>query len=470
MRNSASLILLALSCAAFGCSTPPPKKEPAPAASAPQAAPSGAPSAANSGRSAAPVGALKRPQRPLNVLYLSIDAMRADMPWQGYSRPIAPNLTKLAAEGVLFEDYRSVASYTAQSVTTMLSGQYASTLYRNGQFFTQYHEANTWITEVMVEHGIHTAGVHAHKYFDKGKNIDQGFQIWKLVPGITFDSDTDNNVTADKATAMIREILADPSFTKGQWFLWSHLTDPHDQYVRHEMCPEDWGKKNRDRYDCEIYFVDHYVGLLLDWARTQPWWENTALIISSDHGEVFGEHGQFKHAFRVWDALVKVPAIFVVPGAAPRRISARRTHIDFAPTVVDLMGLQPLPQFQGKTMVPEIFGAPAESREPIVLELAEDTNNPHYRAIIMGNYKLIAEGDGEEGWGHQLYDLAKDPGEETDLAEQEPAKLAEMKALFKATFAKIPSVAPYGGNKLHSGRSANGPIGPAQDPRRQPAK
>ncbi len=400
------------------------------------------------------------------MLYLTVDAMRSDMPWQGYPRPIAPNLTRLAEQGVVYEDYRSVASYTAQSVVTMLSGQHASTLYRNGLFFTQYHESNTWFTEVLRERGIHTAGVQAHKYFDAGKNIDQGFEIWKMVPGITFDAETDNNVTSDTATAIIREILAEPSFNKGQWFLWSHLTDPHDQYIRHEMCPEDWGKKNRDRYDCEIYFADHHIGKLLDWAREQPWFKRTAIIVSSDHGEVFGEHGQYKHAFRIWDALVKVPAIFVVPGATPRRIQARRTHIDLAPTILDLMGLDPLPQFEGKTMVPEIFGADPDNREPIVLELAEDSNNPHYRAIILGDYKLIVEGS---GWKYQLFNIKRDPGEETDLADRESAKLEEMKQVFETTFAKIPSVQPYGGNKLHSGRTARGPMGPEQDPRRQQA-
>jgi choline-sulfatase len=398
------------------------------------------------------------------VLYLTIDAMRSDMPWEGYPRPIAPHLTKLAEQGVVYDDFRSVASYTAQSIATMLSGQHASTLYRNGLFFTKYSKSNTWFTETLQEKGIKTAGVQAHRYFDAGKNLDQGFDVWKMVPGITFDSETDRNVTSDKAVKLIREILSDKSFTKGQWFLWSHFTDPHDQYIRHEMCPDDWGKKNRDRYDCEIYFTDHYVGELLDWARTQPWFERTAIIVSSDHGELFGEHGQYKHAFRIWDGLVKVPAIFVVPGAEPRHIAARRTHIDLAPTIMDLMGLKPLPQFEGKTMVPEIFGAEPDNREPIVLELVEDTNNPHYRAIIKGDYKLIVEGG---GWNYQLFNLARDPGEENDLAEQEKGKLKEMKELLDKTFAKIPSVQPYGGNKLHSGRIARGPMGPDQDPKRK---
>lgn len=427
----------------------------------------GGSAAAVTASAAAPVR-LARPKRPLNVLFLTIDAMRSDMPWQGYERPIAPNLTRLAEESVVYEDFRSVTSYTSQSVPVLLSGQYASTLYRNGVFFTSYHESNTWITEVMQGKGIKSAGVHAHRYYDAGKNLDQGFSVWRMVPDITFDSETDNNVTAPLSVALMREILSDPTFVAKQWFLWAHLMDPHDQYVRHEMCPEAWGRRNRDRYDCEIFFVDHHLGQLIDWMRQQPWWETTALIVSSDHGEAFGEHGMHKHAFRLWDVLVKVPALFRVPGADPRRIAARRSHIDLAPTVMDLMGLEPLTQFQGRSLVPELFGAEAEVREPIVMELAETTNNPHYRAIVQGDYKLIVEGRGA-GWSHELYDLSRDPGEERDLAKEQPEKLAAMKALLAETFAKIPSVEPYGGSKLHYGRSAQGPMGPEQDPRRQTA-
>lgn len=386
------------------------------------------------------------------------------MPWQGYPRPIAPNLTRLAERGVVYEDFRSIASYTAQSVSAMLTGRYASTLYRSGVFFTGFYDANVFITETMRERGIRTGGVHSHRYFDRGKNLNQGFDTWELVDGLSFDSDTDHNVTADKSTAKLKRILSDPAFTKGQFFLWAHFGDPHDQYVRHDMCPAEWGKKNRDRYDCEIFFVDHHIGELLDWAGKEPWWRRTALVISSDHGEAFGEHGMFKHAFRLYDVLLKVPTIFVVPGAEPRRITARRTHIDLAPTLVDLMGLEPLPSFQGRTMVPEIFGAEAESREPIVLELAEDSHNPHYRSVIQGDHKLIVEGEGEKGWGRELYDLRTDPGELTDLAEKDPETLARMQTVFSESFAKIPSISPAGGAKLRSGRIARGPMRPEQDP------
>lgn len=397
------------------------------------------------------------PGRPLNVLLLTIDALRADMPWAGYPRPIAPNLTRLAEESVVYDNYRSVSSYTAQTVATLLTGRYASTLYRQGYFFTGYSEHNEFITELMQQKGIRTMGLHAHLYFGRGKGLEQGFDVWETVKGITFDAQTDNHVTSDKSVTRIIELLSDPENVKGQFFLWSHLMDPHDKYIKHKESP-DFGDKNRDRYDSEVWFTDMWLGKLFDFARQQPWWKDTAVIVSADHGEAFGEHGMYKHAFELWEVLVRIPLIVKTPGAEPRRITEARTHIDLAPTVMELMGLEPPSGAQGQSLVKEIYGAEEpKPRDVIVMELAEDTHNPHRRAIVKGDYKLIVF-DG--GWQKLLFNLKDDPGEEKDLSKQEPEKLAEMEALFKETFAAIPSIPPYGGMKLKSGKVATGPSGP----------
>jgi len=232
--------------------------------------------------------------------------------------------------------------------------------------------------------------------------------------------------------------------------------DPHDQYQKHAESP-DFGNKNRDRYDSEVWFTDFWIGKLLEFAKTQPWWGRTAVVLTSDHGEAFGEHSMYKHAFEIWENLVRVPLLVLAPGAEPRRIQKPRTHIDIAPTVMDLMGKEPLPSFLGKSLVPEIYGAEPEDREPLALELAEDSHNPHRRAIIQGDYKFMVF---DTGWRKSLFNLKQDPGEENDLAQKEPEKLAEMQALFDTTFGKIPSVVPYGGATLKSGKSANGPSGP----------
>lgn len=401
-----------------------------------------------------------KPRGPLSVLMLSIDCLRADMPWNGYERPIAPNLTKLAEQSTVYTNAYSLSSYTAQSVATMLSGRLASTLYRSGVFFTNYPKANLFFPEVLSEKKVRSIGWFSHMYFGRGKGLDQGFDVWELVPGITFDAQTDNHVTSPKMLDLGKKLLGNPENTGQQFFAWAHFGDPHDVYVRHEEAP-DFGKKTRDKYDGEVWFTDLYIGRLLDWAKQQPFWEHTAVIITGDHGEAFGEHGQYRHAFEIWENLVRVPLMVYLPGGKPQRITERRSHIDLAPTIMDLLGQPPLTQFMGKSLLPEIEGRekPA-NREPIVLELTEDSNNPQRRAIIAGDFKLTVRGRNAAFF---LYDLKNDPGESKNVASEQPEKLAEMKSLYEKTFAAIPSIAPYGGNKLESGRLANGPLGPPKE-------
>jgi choline-sulfatase len=439
----------------LGCKSKETPQDPA----APSRASEAAPVPSGSGQPKAPAeteekSKLERPSEKLNVIFITIDALRADMPWTGYPKPIAPHLSKLAEEGVVYENHRSVSSYTAQTVATFLSGRYASTLYRTGMFFTNYSLDNDWITESMQAAQIRTLAVHAHLYFDRAPGLKQGFDEWKMVPGLTWNSATDESVTSPKSIDAMVELCKDPKNTAGQFFLWAHLMDPHDKYVKHDEAP-DFGDKNRGRYDSEVWYTDYHLGKFLEFAKSQPWWSKTALIVSADHGESFGDHEMFKHAFELWEDLVRVPLVVVAPGASPRRISEARNHVDIGPTIVDLMGLPPLESFQGKSLVPELYGAPAPSREPILLELAEDTNNAHRQAIVSGDHKLILFETGKA----ELYDIKNDPGETRDLAKEDPKKTSELLAQLKTGFAALPRVEPYGGAKLKSGKSASGPSG-----------
>jgi len=421
---------------------------------------SGVASPGSSGPSAKPpVQPPTAKPQPVNVLFLTLDSLRADMPWTGYARPIAPNLTEIAKQSVVYPRAYSVASYTAKSVATMLTGMYPSSLYRSGWFFTSYPDANPFLTEILQKAGVHTLSAQAHLYFDRGgKTLNQGFEVWELVKGLTFDAETDNHVTGDKLTDLAISLLGDAKNTGGQFFAWFHYMDPHDQYVKHKESP-DFGKKNRDRYDSEVYFTDQQIGRLLQFAKKQPWWPNTALIVSADHGEAFGEHGMYKHAFELWEVLTRVPLLFMLPGAAPRVIEERRSHIDLAPTFAELLGVS-LPadnQMVGHSLLKELYGAPAENREPIVLDLPEDSHNPPRRAVISGDYKLIVWGKGQ---AYQLYNLREDAAESNDLAKQETEKLTEMKAVFDRVWSKIPQLEPFGGMTLKNGRKANGPTKP----------
>ncbi|MEP7049764.1 MAG: sulfatase [Pseudomonadota bacterium] len=430
------------------------KAEP-PAPSASAAAPAARATAAPASASVAPaLTAAPKASTPRNVLLLTIDSLRADMPWTGYSRAIAPNLTKLAEQSVVYTNGYALSSYTAKSVAGFLSSRYPSTLYRSGYFFASYPKSDTFLAEVLSEHGVLTSAWHAHLYF-RGVGLDQGFATWQFAPGIIFDPETDNSITSQLMTELGIKLLSKPESTGKQFFAWAHYMDPHDQYNKHPESP-DFGNKNRDRYDSEVFYTDLWLGKLLDFARAQPWWKDTVVIVSADHGEAFGEHGFYKHAFEIWDVLTRVPLLVFGPGITPKRISERRSHIDLAPTILDLMGVAPEPAFMGRTFAPELFGAKPDNREPILSELTEDSHNPPRRAVIQGDYKLIVIKERK----YMLFNLSKDPGEETDLAATEPDALNEMKAVYSKLYEKMPVVEPYGGVTLKEGGTANGPLGP----------
>jgi arylsulfatase A-like enzyme len=393
----------------------------------------------------------------MNVILLTIDSLRTDVPWLGYSRPNAPNLTKLAERAVVYSHMYSASSYTAKSVATMLTGRYASTLYRDGFFFTKYAGANTFFTEVLSERDIATTGWHAHMYFGRGKGLEQGFSTWELVPGISFDAQTDKGITSEKMTKLGIKLLGDPRNTGRQFFAWAHYMDPHDEYNQHKESPV-FGKKARDRYDSEIWYADHWIGKLLEFAEQQPWWKDTVVIVTADHGEAFGEHEMYKHAFELWENLVRVPLLVFGGDIKPARIDLRRSHIDLAPTILELMKVPAPAGFQGASWVPELRGAAPQPREPILVELSEDSHNPPRRALILGKYKIIAFGKTR----FELYDIEADPSESKNLAKEQPAELDRMKKALEERYAALPVVEPYGGAKLKEGGTARGPVGPAK--------
>ena len=414
-------------------------------------------SASSPGAASPSAAATPAPSKPRNVLFITIDSLRADMPWNGYSRVIAPNLVALSEKCTTYSNAYSVSSYTAKSVAAFLSGQYPSTLYRSGFFFANYANANEFMAERLHESGIATLAWFGHMYFSRSKGLEQGFDEWRTVPGITFDPETDNHVTSDKMTALGIELLGKPELKTKQFFAWGHYMDPHDVYNRHEEAPN-FGNKARDKYDQEVFYTDLWVKKLLDFVDQQAFAKDTYLVISADHGEAFGEHGMYKHAFELWEVLTRVPLMVCGPGIKAQRITERRSHIDVVPTILDLLGQKPAPELLGKSLVPELTGQePAKNREPIYLELTEDSHNPPRRAIIRGDYKLIWSGPTDK---FQLFKLATDPGEEKDLSKSEPDQLQGMVAAYHAFWDKLPMLEPYGNMKLHDGATARGPTGP----------
>jgi choline-sulfatase len=210
---------------------------------------------------------------------------------------------------------------------------------------------------------------------------------------------------------------------KRRFFAWFHYFDPHAQYVPHEGAP-DFGppkgtQASRMIYDQEVWYTDKHIGRVLDYVASQPWGEDTAIIVTADHGEAFYEHGMLFHGAEIWNELIRIPLLVYVPGADPRRVLANRSSIDIAPTILDLLGAK-IPEgdeLRGKSLLADVYlpkNGEHEVRD-VYVDMPQGPFNGPRRALITGaapGMKLIHSG----GAQYQLFDLAEDPNERKDLS------------------------------------------------------
>jgi arylsulfatase A-like enzyme len=249
----------------------------------------------------------------------------------------------------------------------------------------------------------------------------------------------DQTSNSDEQSDAAIKLLQRPELAEKRFFMWIHYVDPHAEYAPH---PEhDFGPKPRDRYDGEVAFVDHHLGRVLSALRGQPFGSRTAVIVTSDHGEAFGEHGMIRHGFELWEELVRVPLIVHVPGVAPRRVSARRSGIDLVPTILDLFRI-PHPggaeALSGRSLLPDVLRAPdlADPARPIFIDMARGPHNAERLALIDRDLKLTTS----EGRVLGLFDLAADPGEKKDLSSDKAltARMRSSLETFKTRLRRVP--------------------------------
>jgi len=387
------------------------------------------------------------PKRPYNVVLIMIDALRADMPWNGYKRQIAPWLTRFEKQCTDYTHAYSLSSYTAKSVAPALVGDYPSAMKHDGYFFTHWFDDNLFIGERLQKAGMRTLAGQGHGYFLPAFGLNQGFDDYRLLPGTHLDLTGVHNITSPDLDKLAKTMLSDPENVDQKngkrFFAYFHFLDPHFVYIKHPGDP-DYGNKRRNLYDNEVHFTDRWVGNLIDWAKKKPWGEHTVFIITADHGEGFGVHNQYRHAYELWEMLVRVPWFICVPGAPGHRVATPRSAIDLAPTIADLMGVKADPPFRGKSLVSEVFGKPEPPR-PVITELPRCNLMDRRRALIWKGYKLLAFGDDTR---YLLYNVDKDPTEQHDLVKKEPAKFEEMKKLYEKISATIPKVPVVGGAPL----------------------
>jgi arylsulfatase A-like enzyme len=349
-------------------------------------------------------------------------------------------LDKLAESSVVFERMYSLASYTGKSVGPMLIGRYPNETMRDGGHFNTFFKENVFVAERLKAAGVRTLSAQAHWYFNVWSGLAQGFDLWDLTakPG-EGQGDNDTSTTSKELADACIRILGKKDNTLGRrFFFWAHFNDPHAQYVPHEGAPSFLGADKsplagaRAAYDTEVWFTDKHLGRVLDFVAKQPWAEKTAIIVTADHGEAFLEHGMNNHGIELWEPLVRVPFVVHVPGLPARRVPVKRGHIDVAPTILELMKVEPpgAGELRGTSLVADVLEEEDDFAErDIYLDMPAGPYNAMRRGFIHGatpGMKLLYFG----GTQYQLFDLAADPGEKDDLS-QDNEKLAPVLDAFQ---------------------------------------
>ena len=342
---------------------------------------------------------------PPDVLLVTIDTLRADrLGSYGHAQARTPVLDRLAKEGIRFADATTHAPLTYPAHVAIVTGRYPAVFNaRLNGMNPLPADANT-LAERFTAAGYDTAAVIGSVVLDRSYGLDQGFTHYDDrmdVPPSDVVAIADLQRPASAVTAAAVSWLEGRSSAGGKrrpWFLWAHYYDPHLPYE----APQKYAAAFPGRpYDAEIAFVDAELGRLLASVDRQ----RTLVIVTADHGEALGEHGEPDHGFFLYDSTLHVPLIVAGSGVRAGRVVAEQVRsIDIVPTIADLVGLPP-ERADGESLVPVMQG---RARKDVPVSFAESWYPllhfgwSELRAARVGEWKYIAAPKPE------LYDLRTD--------------------------------------------------------------
>jgi arylsulfatase A-like enzyme len=374
-------------------------------------APSVAPAARRSTEAALPPlpDGPRRPQA--DVLLITVDALRADhVGAYGYPRATTPAIDALARGpgGVRFTRAYAQAPHTSFSVASMLTAKYFPTVTRVAP--GQHHEP---IAAVLRHFGWRTAAFYPPAVF----YID-GHKLKRYADSnFDFEYVKFEFIDAQKRVDQVLAYYAEANPQRS--FVWIHFFEPHEPYQSHAGYA--FGGGDVDRYDSEIAYTDAAVGRLVAEARKRR--PGTIVILTADHGEEFDEHGGRYHGTTLYDEQLRVPLIVSVPGVPAHVVDGQVELVDLVPTILTLLDIPVPARMRGSDLGPWLAGgptpAPASRLPPAFAELEDK------RMIVSGTDKLLCD----LKWGTcAYYDLAADPREQRNLAEDRADRAAALRA------------------------------------------
>ncbi|MCG8555898.1 MAG: sulfatase-like hydrolase/transferase [Proteobacteria bacterium] len=409
------------------------------------------------GGAAEPVATRPRaPKAAGNLLFLVVDTLRADhLPAYGYRRGSTPHLDAFARDAVRFDQAFANASWTRPSFASILTGRYAASHHTMAKADALPDELVT-LPEALRAGGYTTLGVATNYNVAPFFNFHQGFDDYRyLEPSyVLFANDTSSKLLMVQLARRIVEKLqpARPGSVykdaeqvnreildllerkpRKPWFVFAGYMDPHDPYYAHPYDGAGYARSTHQRprpeeaprlqrlYDGEITYWDHHFGQLLSALKERNLYEDLTVVVTSDHGEEFMDHGGYWHGTTLYDEQIRVPLLLKLPDNARGGTTVYHwvQSIDLMPTLLARAGLE-IPQgVQGRDAFvgsDEVFAE--ESHEGNVLG-ALRLKHDHVELKL-----ITANRDNPRGLEtRELYELDSDPGEQENLAH---ARLAEL--------------------------------------------
>lgn len=355
--------------------------------------------------------------RKLNVIFIHLDSARDDhLSCYGYSRKTSPNIDRLAGEGILFKNALSPSSKSIFSMNAIMTSRYFED--------SQRGEAPPTLAQILSSYGYQTAvfgpkGDFKSYYYQNRFVFYRGFdhRELKLPPASSVE-----NLISPTLTYQAMEFIT--IYRNQNLFIWLEYFDPHAPYLFNPETKH-WGTGEVDLFDGEIFRADKLLGKFLDKLKELNLYQRSLIIVFSDNGEEFGEHGWRTHATTLYQEQVRVPLIIKLPGQRPVTVEQYVSLVDIYPTVLDILGIENPPYIRGHSLLPLIEEEEA-MKEPRPIFLENPKLQVRKKAVLLYPWKLIFDYRFNT---FELYNLENDPRERKNIYSQKIDIARQMKEI-----------------------------------------
>jgi arylsulfatase A-like enzyme len=389
---------------------------------------------------------------PPSIILITLESLRPDhVGCYGGARDTTPALDAFAGEATVYEDAHSVTSWTLTAHASLFTGLYP-TAHRSVGPNDALAESYVTLAEVLSDRGYQTAGFVSGPYLRRPHNLHQGFEVYDQSPSSVTDEEAHADVTNPEMLEVVRSFFQEERDPNRPLFLFTYFWDIHYDYnppyplnetfVGPLCTPSDlteYGSTNKihrksppgvleyvkSQYDGEILWTDRHLSELFDLLRANGLWDEALIIVTSDHGQEFFEHGTKGHKNNLFVESVHVPLVIRYPGQVQSRRDPRLVSlVDVFPTVLELVGEETPAPVHGRSLrSPDPDDDRAIFYELLALwylnRPGEESRafGEEWAGIRQGPFKFLATSKGDRFF---LYDLSTDPRETRNLIDERP--------------------------------------------------